>query len=367
MCEFDSIEAVAEKIKSSLNSISDKKKISVLYAFNGTGKTRLSNEFVKLNEENETTKIKVLCYNVFLEDLFKWDNEDYTLFFDSSSWESKLINDEGLDKKIINNFKNILNTKIEPEFNLDEGKIKFYLPSDESKTNIKISRGEENIFIWSIFHTILETAIEELNINEENRSTDLFNDLEYIIIDDPVSSIDDTKIITQAIEIIHLIKSNDNNHLRFLVTTHHALFYNIFFNSFKRDGNYKDFFYLLSKNEINFKLEEQKNDSPFGYHLLVKDEIQKAVDSGDAQKYHFNLFRGLLEKTANFLGYGNWYDCITGDKKQEFARIVNLYSHGKLLEMESKHIPDEHKNLFKEVFNDFISEFKWGVAENVKQ
>lgn len=362
MTEFNLIEEVANKIKEDLNSTSEKKKISVLYAFNGTGKTRLSNEFINLDEENESNKIKTLCYNAFLEDLFSWDNEDFILSFNSNSWEAKIIKDEGLDVKIIANFKNIFNTKIEPIFDLENGKIIFSFPTEEGRTNIKISRGEESLFIWSVFYTILETAIEEINIIEEsNRSTDLFNELEYVIIDDPVSSIDDTRIITQAIELIKLIKSNSENKLKFLVTTHHALFYNIFFNSFKRDRNFKIYPYILSKFETKLKLEEQKEDSPFGYHLLVKEEIQKAIDLVNIQKYHFNLFRGLLEKTANFLGYCDWYDCINGDKKQEITRIVNLHSHNKLSEIEYKELSDEEKNLFKETFNNFIREYKWKV------
>ncbi|HBS11558.1 MAG TPA: anticodon nuclease [Flavobacteriaceae bacterium] len=364
MSEFDSVEDVADKIKENLNSNSNsnKKKISVIYAFNGTGKTRLSNEFIKLDEENELTNNKVLCYNAFLEDLFKWDNEQCILFFDSNSWESKLIGDEGLESKIIDNFQTILNTKIEPSFNLKTGEITFYFPSDNDRTNIKISSGEESMFIWSVFYTILETAIDELNISEESyRSTNLFNELEYVIIDDPVSSIDDTKLITQAIELIKLIKLDGKNSLKFLVTTHHALFYNIFFNSFGRDGKFKSYPYILSKKETKLKLEKQKNDSPFGYHLLIKDEIKKAIDSGNIQKYHFNLFRSLLEKTANFLGYNNWYDCITGDKKQEITKIVNLYSHSKLVEMEYKELSDESKDLFKTTFNNFIRDYNWKV------
>jgi hypothetical protein len=356
MSEFDSIEAVAEKIKENLDSNGNKKKILILYAFNGIGKTRISNEF----HDDESTKIKALCYNAFLEDLFGWDNENFILTLDSKSWIVELINEQGLEIKIINNFKKILNTKIEPLFDLENGKITFYVASDKDKINIKISRGEESLFIWSVFYTILETAIEELNINEENeRSTNLFNELEYIIIDDPVSSIDDTKIITQAIELIKIIKSNNKNNLKFLVTTHHALFYNIFFNSFRRNRDFKDYLYILSKIETRLKLKKQKDDSPFGYHFVVKDEIQKAIDSNNVKKYHFNLFRSLLEKTANFLGYDYWADCISGDNKQEITRLLNLNSHNKLSELENKELPDENKTLFETTFNDFIDEYKW--------
>lgn len=54
------------------------KKVQLIYAFNGVGKTRLSREFKELiapknhDEELENTKIKVLYYNAFTEDLFYW-------------------------------------------------------------------------------------------------------------------------------------------------------------------------------------------------------------------------------------------------------------------------------------------------------
>jgi hypothetical protein len=58
------------------------RKVQLIYAFNGTGKTRLSLEFKKLiapkgitTGEEEEAGIKVLYYNAFTEDLFYWDNE----------------------------------------------------------------------------------------------------------------------------------------------------------------------------------------------------------------------------------------------------------------------------------------------------
>ena len=55
MAEFDSIEKVSQEIKNNLNSITDKKSIALLYAFNATWKTRLSVDFNLLNEDFEET------------------------------------------------------------------------------------------------------------------------------------------------------------------------------------------------------------------------------------------------------------------------------------------------------------------------
>ena len=61
------------------------KKVQLIYAFNGVGKTRLSREFKELvapktegeeaAAEEEEMLIKVLYYNAFTEDLFYWDND----------------------------------------------------------------------------------------------------------------------------------------------------------------------------------------------------------------------------------------------------------------------------------------------------
>lgn len=356
MTEFDSIKVLAEKIKEDLDSNTDKKKILILYAFNSIGKTRLSTAFSELAED------KVLCYNAFVEDLFKWDNDNYVFTLDPKSWLVKLINEQGLEKDIIDNFSKLINSKIEPSFNLTKGEITFNITSgdDTSQSNIKISKGEESMFIWAIFYTILETAIDALNTEGDKRTTPAFNNFEYIIVDDPVSSIDDTKIITMAINLIDTIHSSKNKKLKFFITTHHALFYNVFFNSFKKNNEYKFYANILSKNDAKLNLENQ-GDSPFGYHFVVKDEIQKAINTNSIKKYHFNLFRSLLEKTANFLGYKDWVDCISDDNKKEFIRLLHLNSHGKLSDLEYREVSNGDKILFQKIFNDFIKEFKWKV------
>lgn len=360
MSEFNSIQTLYNNLKSVFDSSSEKNNISIIYSFNGVGKTRLSQEFIKLNENNEIDKIKVLCYNAFLEDYFYWDNENYILRI-SNSWITQLIIDQGLEKQIANNFKNILNTKIEPYFDLNNGEIIFNIPSgdDDSKSGIKISRGEESIFIWSVFNTILENIIDILN--EKDTSNNMFDELKYVIIDDPVSSLDDTKLITLTINLIENIKSyQGKSKLNFLIMTHHSLFYNIFYNSFKNNNFFNSKTYILTKYNSKFKLEKIK-DTPFSYHLSVLSEIKKAIDSMEIKKYHFNLFRSLLEKTSNFLGFSRWENCVVGDKKEEIIKCLNLNSHNRLSDFEYKELSDEQKDLFIMAFNNFIKEFKLKV------
>lgn len=362
MDTFATLDEIADNIKTRLSGNYEKKKIALLYAFNGVGKTRLST-IIHIGEEGDgdENSIEVLRYNAFFEDLFTWDNEARVIDIDSNSPIIAFIRDQGLDKEITDNFQKLTRSKIFPTYDFASWQITFsFSPGDDrGEDNIKISRGEENLFIWSVFYTVLESAIQLLEEKKEDRSSKLFDNLKFVIVDDPVSSIDDTKIIMKAIELIRIIDSTKHNHIGFFIATHHALFYNVLWNKFRGKADCKFSPLLLSKNDNEFILREQKDDSPFSYHLAIKNEIQSAINNKRFEKYHFNLFRGLLEKTANFLGLKNWKDCLDAKEKDEIARILNLYSHGKLSELESREYPEEHKELFVGAFDNFIKKYHW--------
>jgi len=373
MEEFQSLVEIAQKIKDS------DKEVTLLYAFNATGKTRLSMEFKDLVNEttdDEVTK-HVIYYNAFTEDLFSWDNDfandiERKLKINTNSNFTALIENQGKEFEIAETFKRFTSSKIESNIDTKTGEITFSLPTgdEDSIQNIKISKGEESIFIWSVFYVMIETIISELNIaNEVDRSTDEFNEIQYIFIDDPISSLDDNHAIDTAIKLKELIASSNNENLHFIVSTHHALFYNVLFNEIKRDRDIKKkVFYSLNRNNNKFLLKTQ-NDSPFGYHLIVKQEIQYAISENRIEKYHFSLFRNLLEKTATYLGYVNWGDLLVGDgiseeNRQGYIRRINLYSHNKHSEQEYKELIPAEKEMLKLLFNNFIHEFKWEVTSN---
>lgn len=361
MEKFFKLEQVYDNIKAFLNS-SDSVRISVIYACNTTGKTRLSRCFEEEYQEEGT-----LCYNAFLEDCFSWDNDNYT-FNICNCWELKLINDEGLDKEIETNFQQFTNSSIEVDFNTKTGNIAFQIRNNEGKkVNIKISKGEESLFIWTIFYTILSHAIDLLSEEPEDRSTQIFDKLKYIVIDDPVSSMDDTRIITVGLAISELLeKAEASNKLKtklgILITTHHTLFFNILHS--RNNRKRKD--YVLSRIDETYILKPQPKASPFAYHHEIIQEILNAIKEDKLKKYHFNLFRCLLEKTANFLGYqDNWSILIQDEKVRDLlAKTINHYSHNQLSETESPIVEQEDKELFENSFNGFIKNCKWNY--NIK-
>lgn len=200
MNEFESIELVANEIKRKLNL---EKNVMLLYAFNSTGKTRIST-LIQNSEDDEN----VLCFNAFIEDLFTWDNNEL-VFKIEKNWIVDFIVEQDIEGEIIDNFKSIIDSKLEPKFNLTKGQVIFKMATGDNNydENIKISRAEESIFKWSIFYTILFTAIECLSESKDERLSNKFDNLKYIIIDDPVSSIDDCKIIALGIQIYNLINN----------------------------------------------------------------------------------------------------------------------------------------------------------------
>lgn len=367
---YASLAEIAQKIKDS------NKKVTLLYAFNATGKTRLSMEFKNLvNEPKDDEVIKhVVYYNAFTEDLFSWDNDlendsERKLKINKNSSFIDLIERQGKENEIAERFKEFTSSKIEPNINTSTGEITFSLPTgdEEAVENIKISKGEESIFIWTVFFVLMETIISELNIDEINdRSTDEFNAIQYIFIDDPVTSLDDNHLIQMAISLRESIANSKSGALRFIITTHHALFYNVLFNEFKSERSIRDNkkeYCLLEKNENMYFMDKQ-NDTPFGYHLFIKRIIQKAIDDNVVERYHFMLFRNLLEKVASFLGYNNWGDILIADgmsdeDRKAYIRFINLSSHNKISDLEVKELKQNEKNLLKLLFDNFKREYKW--------
>lgn len=69
--------------------------------------------------------------------------------------------------------------------------------SKGKETHIKVSRGEENIFIWCVFLAICELVIE---------GAEAYKWVKYVYIDDPISSLDDNNAIAVASDLSRLLQ-----------------------------------------------------------------------------------------------------------------------------------------------------------------
>lgn len=354
-------------------------KVQLIYAFNGTGKTRLSREFKQLvapkgnGEDDETIspREKILYYNAFTEDLFYWDNDleedaapklriqpnTYT------DWLLTLLKDLGQDANIVKYFQHFANDKLTPHFSEDYAEVTFTLERGDDKGTepLKISKGEESNFIWSVFYTLLDQVITILNVAEpENRETRQFDQLEYVFIDDPVSSLDENHLIELAVNLAGLIKSSKSN-LKFIITTHSPLFYNVLYNELNSKACY-----LLERFEDGtFALLDKHGDSnkSFSYHLYLKQTLEKAIAENTVQKYHFTLLRNLYEKTASFLGYPKWSELLPDDKQAYLNRIIQFTSHSTLSNEVVAEPSGPEKNTVGLLLNHLVSNYGFWQQE----
>lgn len=396
-----SLNEIAQELKDS------SRKVHLIYAFNGTGKTKLSREFKELiapksNTETEDTELadkKIIYYNAFTEDLFYWDNDlvndiEPKLNIQPNVFTKWIFEDQGQEFNITKNFQYYTDEKLTPHFNaqytfkndqmkeiivpaFSEATFSYERGNEETSENIKISKGEESCFIWSIFYSLLTQAIETLNIDKDSidqeRETDSFDSLEYVFIDDPVTSLDENHLIEFAADLADLIKKSQSD-LKFIITTHNPLFYNVLSNEFNNKN--KETGYNPSKHfkkhcltkTGNFTYEiNNSNDSPFSYHLFLLNEIEKAAETGQIYKYHFNFMRNILEKTSTFLGYDVWGDLLSpvkGDKELYIKRILNLSSHSKHSGEEIVMITDGDKRMLKNLVKEISAIYRFKSMKN---
>lgn len=304
--------------------------IILIYAFNATGKTRLSVAYKDATKDPETGQHSGVYYNAFSEDLFAWDNDEEN---GGANINLKIISSS------LNKFHSFLYENVDifmsklamygPQYrfkfnaydNLEKGiESVTFSTSEEGKNPIKISRGEERIFVWCFFLALLEV---DGWADEQNA---------HIFIDDPVSSLDENNIFITAETIFEQI---ENHYLkkRIIITTHHIGLFSILANRLtkgEKSSRYKKLtkLFILSKSG-----EELSLDSPsrnvFLYHL----HLLQALDEASRTKlyvYHMVLLRQALENIGSFLGVGNISYALAQigvEDVENSANTVNSLSH----------------------------------------
>ena len=336
---FSTLEELAKALRSNT------KKVRLLFAHNGIGKTRLSMEFKELGKHEESRD--TLYFNAFTEDLFHWDNDLENDINRKITLNKNSRFFAGLDGYDMENLvRSFLDRYANFDFEIDTTDWEVKFSREGTDEDIKISRGEENIFIWSFFLAVAQLAIDK---------DDSYSWVKYIYIDDPISSLDDNNVITVASHLAKLIK--DSEDIKFIISTHHGLFYNVIFNELGSANKY-----LLKKDNNNnrYMLESLKNDTPFYQHIAILKELHIIKQSDEIHEYHFNLLRNILEKTAAFLGLNKFSDCLKDDGDEAIhARRINALSHGNYSVFDPIIMSDEDKEHFKTIFNNFIEEYNF--------
>jgi len=370
LATFADLSEVATRLREKLAE----KKYILLFAYNGTGKTRLSMEFKNLGKNSNARD--TLYFNAFTEDLFYWDND---LEGDSnrelrlntnSSFFSGLLG-TAMDTKI----RTLLHRYVDFDFKIKiremeikEGdqliKQSVTYASFEREVqidgmlntieNIKISRGEENIFIWCFFLAVVQMAFDQ----EEGSP---YEWVKYIYIDDPISSLDDNYAIAVANHLGQLLKDS-NGEVKTIISSHHALFFNVMSNELKKAVKYM----LCSHdNRVRYTLKDT-TDTPYFHHVAVLELLNKAAKRNELYTYHFGMLRNILEKAASFHGFNNLFDFIKRDSDDTEGilhhRIIQLLNHGGYSHFEPQEMMEENKQYFKNILARFMADYEFNPA-----
>ncbi len=208
------------------------KKAILIFAYNGTGKTRLSMTFKEQgkqrNEDGETVARDTLYFNAFTEDLFTWDNDrERVLKINTTSRFFSGLEELEMESRI----RKFLHRYADFQFDIDydAGTIRFWREMQKNHAGedepvlIKVSRGEENMFIWCFFLAVAQLVID---------GQEAYDWVKYLYIDDPISSLDENNAIAVAAHLAQMLKGQ--NRLKVVISSHHTLFFNVLCNEMKR-------------------------------------------------------------------------------------------------------------------------------------
>ena len=348
------------------------KNIILVYAFNGTGKTRLSVAYKNITKKNNGGHHAGVYYNAYSEDLFVWNNDEehggrnMRLMIQPSTLNQyhQSFNEDKLREHL---------TPYKPKFDFrfqlynDAAQgieyVQFFVKKDETTnesagnddTPIKISRGEQQIFIWCFFLALFDID----GLTGEGKQS------QHFFIDDPVSSLDDHNIFITVSSIMDLIDRHFKNR-KIIITTHHIGLFSILCDWLKKGekaSSYRDYLqlYILKKDEAGIDFHGPNNEV-FLYHLELLQILKKAIDDDRIYAYHFALLRQILENIASFLGVGRFafvLEQIGLIDTDEVARIVNTLSHKTVFRYEAKELVPDNKELFKKIFDGIITKYNF--------
>lgn len=339
--------------------------ITLTYAFNATGKTRLCVAFKNATKQDDGSHTGVY-YNAYSEDLFVWDNDEdndgsnvrLTVLPSSLSKVHALLTEDNIRDKL-NAYKPKFGFALtlhedDPEKGIES--ISFFIPNqnpDLPQQRIKVSRGEERIFVWCFF-----LALFEVEGWADKQSSHFF-------IDDPVSSLDDHNIFITAATLFDLIESHFEKR-RIIVTTHHIGLFSILSDWLTKGEKSEKFkkrtkLYVLSSKSGELELENCR-DGVFLYHLRVLQVLSIAHKAKDVRAYHFALLRQVLENIASFLGVGQFgyvLQQIGIDDPAEVTRIINALSHKNVYYYESDLVVPDNQALFSNVMERLLSKYNF--------
>lgn len=338
-------------------------KICLIYAFNATGKTRLSVAYKDLTKNINAGKHSGVYYNAFSEDLFVWDNDEKhnnenikldVVFSSLNQFHSLLMDTEILEEKLsLYHPRYKFNLNLYEDGDREKGirSVTFYI-DEENQVPIKISRGEERIFIWCFFLALFET-------DDWTEVQDA-----HFFIDDPVSSMDEHNIFVTAESITKLIDDTYPKK-KIILTTHHIGLFSILADRLtkgQKSNKYKNdtVIYLLEK-KTKDELRLNNQNGAFLFHLHLLKTLDEATKT-ELFSYHFVLLRQLLENISSFLGKGGIgyvLSQIELENPNVIVDRINSLSHKDSYKTQSNKMSEPEEELFRNVLKNIVLKYKF--------
>lgn len=376
---------------------------ALVFAYNGTGKTRLSYDFAHYGRD-EGSPQHTLYYNAYTEDLFTWDNDlenntDHRLLINQNSSLIQGLAGYNFSDKL----RKYLQVFVDIDFDFHYGEDAPDLPDyvvfskkikqrvklndewneiEDEIENIKISRGEERLFVWCFFRCILDQVIG---------GNDAYKNIEYIYIDDPMSSLDDNNVIAFAEQLYNVIRQqliqetdaqragkDDFRRIKFVVSSHHALFFHTMLHGLSMDKKLGRYYLSRNKQKDQLVLKSMSDNTPFYYNVAMMSEIQRAIESGKLYTFHFTVLRSVMEKIKEFFGHrdfaiilegikykGETYDktAFSQEELTEFySRVVNVLTHQGSMFTPTL-MNDDNKELATAIFNHLVEKYQFVLPD----
>lgn len=380
---YQSLGKLVTRLRDDLNDAD----LVLLYAYNRTGKTRLSMEFKDAGKRKHKTKNPsgtpdTLYFNAFTEDLFVWENDlegdsVRRLQLNEKSSFFNAMTELALDETIARYLARYADFDFDFTYKqVQQGRETITKPDfvsfrKDGKANIKVSRGEQNIFIWCVFMAICERMLD---------GHQSYQGKKFLYIDDPISSLDDNNAISVACDLAKLLRRaatrTDGNGapapIKVIFSSHHALFFNVMCNELGRRSEgeakitHKRYFLHRPGGDGTYTL-QATDDTPFFHHVATLAELQRAADpdKGKLYTFHFNALRSVMEKTASFFGHSSIAFCLKALDNEEdralFNRALNLLSHGAYAIHEPTEMGEDNKELFRRILREFVTRFDFAL------
>ena len=335
--------------------------IQLLYAFNSVGKTRLSVAYKNVTKDADGRHTGIY-YNAYSEDLLLWDNDvengeaniRLTVVPSSLSRLHANLNELDVHAKL-KPYRPSFDFRFVMDPDAEKGieSISFF-PAGTQRGDVpamKISRGEERVFVWCFFLAMMEL---EGWADRQPR---------HIFIDDPVSSLDDHNIFVTASTLYDLIEKHYDER-KIIIATHHVGMFSILCDWLmkgEKSGKYKQKTKasILSRKHGEVSLETHQSDV-FLYHLRVLQLLEQARQENNVRAHHLALLRQLLESVSSFLGVGRVsyaLERIGFEDAEEIARIVNVLAHKNVYYYESDLLVPDTSALFDEIYEKLTTRF----------